>query len=305
MSKFNKLFKRSFLGLVGVIGSMFFILKYKAKPENQSTHDFHAQTSPYIFANRGGSAVKPENTKLAFDNAVTHNIDGFAVGVNLTKDNEVIIYNNSDLDATTNGSGKVIAHTLSEIKRLDAGYYFEDINGQTPYRKHKDATILTLDELLSYYPNVKLCISLISQQTQQQNEILCQKVNDLIEKHQSHFRILIQSENADLVHYIKKINEKSAYAASTNEMLKGFINYYLGIGDLFTTQANTFLLPIEYKGIKFTAPRFIHWLNTRNIVPGYYGVNNLDLMNDLVYHGAHTLITDRPDLAERFKLTYH
>jgi len=34
-------------------------------------------------------------------------------------------------------------------------------------------------------------------------------------------------------------------------------------------------------------------------------VNNLDLMNDLIFNGAHTLVTDRPDLAERFKHTYH
>ncbi|MGI2315608.1 glycerophosphodiester phosphodiesterase, partial [Staphylococcus cohnii] len=40
------------------------------------------------------------------------------------------------------------------------------------------------------------------------------------------------------------------------------------------------------------------------IVPGFYGINNLDLMNDLAKNEVHTIVTDRPDLAERFKNTY-
>jgi glycerophosphoryl diester phosphodiesterase len=38
-----------------------------------------------------------------------------------------------------------------------------------------------------------------------------------------------------------------------------------------------------------------------NIIPGYYGVNSIDLMNDLYQKGAHTIVTDRPDLAQQFK----
>ena len=38
---------------------------------------------------------------------------------------------------TTNGSGKVSDHRVSELKRLDAGYHFKDINGQFPYRGHQ------------------------------------------------------------------------------------------------------------------------------------------------------------------------
>ncbi|MCD8901829.1 glycerophosphodiester phosphodiesterase family protein [Staphylococcus gallinarum] len=304
MSKFNKMFKGSFIGLAGIVGSLLFINKYKKKPENLSTHHFYSQTAPYILANRGGSAVRPENTKLAFDNAIAHNIDGFAVGVTLTKDDQVIVFNSTSLDATTNGSGTVSEHTLNEIKKLDAGYYFTDINGQTPYRNHKDATILTLTELLTYYPNAKVNIHLINQSTQQRNHLICEKVNTIINEYNSDNRIVIGSNQGEIIDYFRHHNPNTAIAASKNDMMKGFIHFYLGAGNLFATKAHTFILPIERNGIKFNSPRFIHWLNERNIVPGYCHVNNLDLMNDLVYHGAHTLITDRPDLAERFKLTY-
>ena len=40
-----------------------------------------------------------------------------------------------------------------------------------------------------------------------------------------------------------------------------------------------------------------------NIIPGYYGVNSIDLMNDLYQKVTHTIVTDRPDLAQQFKQT--
>lgn len=52
-----------------------------------------------------------------------------------------------------------------------------------------------------------------------------------------------------------------------------------------------------------TSKRFIDWLNLNNIVPGFYGVNSIDLMTDLYNKGVHTLVTDRPDLAKQFKET--
>ena len=69
----------------------------------------------------------------------------------LTKD-ELIVFHDALVDRTTNGSGKVSEHTLAELKRLDAGYHFTDINNQTPYRGHDKAKILSFEELLEFVP---------------------------------------------------------------------------------------------------------------------------------------------------------
>ena len=61
-------------------------------------------------------------------------------------------------------------------------------------------------------------------------------------------------------------------------------------------------MPTHFKGIDLTSSRFIKWLNDMNVIPGYYGVNSIDLMNDL-YQKVHTIVTDRPDLAQQFKQT--
>ena len=44
------------------------------------------------FAHRGGMSVRPEQTQLAFDNAVDYGLDGFETDVRLTKDEELIVF---------------------------------------------------------------------------------------------------------------------------------------------------------------------------------------------------------------------
>ncbi len=78
----------------------------------------------------------------------------------LTKDQAAIIFHDATVDRTTNGSGKVSAHTLAELKKLDAAYHFKDINGLTPYRGHAHTAILTFDELLKQYPDMYINVDL-------------------------------------------------------------------------------------------------------------------------------------------------
>ncbi|MGU3342747.1 glycerophosphodiester phosphodiesterase family protein [Staphylococcus succinus] len=306
MTNFNKLLKGAFLSTVGIVSSLFFINKYKTKPKPQSIPAFFSKPAPYILAHHGGMAVRPENTKLAFDNAVAHNIDGFDISMRITKDNQLIVFNDTDVDRTTNGSGKVSEHTLDELQNLDAGYHYTDINNFKPYEAHPDARILSLGELLDLYPNQVISITLSDNPNSSHGQLIPKLLYKIIVTHDAQERVLVSSAYKEHIDQISKLsNGFIAIGARPCEIAEGFSKFNLGLGHMFQTNAHTFHMPVAIKGVKLNSPRFIHWLNERNIVPSYYGVNNLDLMNDLLFHGAHTLITDRPDLAERFKLTYH
>ncbi|MFH4903910.1 glycerophosphodiester phosphodiesterase [Staphylococcus cohnii] len=305
MTTINKLIKGAFLGTVGLVGSVIFFSKYKAKPMSQEIPPFFSKPAPYIFAHRGGMAVKPELTKLAFDNALSHHIDGFEIDVRLTKDQQLVVFHDADVDRTTNGSGKVATHTLTELKQLDAGYHFTDLNGLTPYRNHTDAKILTFDELLKLYPNTLINVDLKDDSQSDQGKLAPKIIYDIIVKNHAQNRVLVTSFQSDQIERFKKAsNYTIAIGASQSEVAEGFLKFKSGLGNTFKPQAHTFQMPVTFKGIKLTSPKFIQWLNERNIVPGFYGINNLDLMNDLAKNEVHTIVTDRPDLAERFKNTY-
>lgn len=72
-------------------------------------------------AHRGASAECPENTLLAFSRAIAHGVDALELDVHLTRDDVLLVIHDSTLERTTNGTGRVRDHSLTEIRQLDAG----------------------------------------------------------------------------------------------------------------------------------------------------------------------------------------
>lgn len=93
-----------------------------------------------IFAHRGSKGTHPENTLIAFKEAIKVKADGIELDVQLSKDKELVIIHDGDVNRTTNGSGLIKDLTLNEIKKLDAGSWFDSI--------YKEEKIPTFDEVL-------------------------------------------------------------------------------------------------------------------------------------------------------------
>lgn len=72
-------------------------------------------------AHRGASAQYPENTVLAFRQAIQQGVDALEVDIHRTADDALIAMHDSTLERTTNGQGNVCDHRLQEIRQLDAG----------------------------------------------------------------------------------------------------------------------------------------------------------------------------------------
>lgn len=73
-----------------------------------------------IYAHRGACGFYPENTMLAFEMALEAKSDGIELDVQLSKDGHVVIIHDEMVDRTTDGSGRVCDHTLSELQALNA-----------------------------------------------------------------------------------------------------------------------------------------------------------------------------------------
>ncbi|HUT80388.1 MAG TPA: glycerophosphodiester phosphodiesterase [Candidatus Bathyarchaeia archaeon] len=108
-------------------------------------------------AHRGDSANAPENTLLAYADAIKLKVDVVETDLRVTKDNEIIFFHDARVDRTTNSKGTVRSLTLNEIKQLDQGYRFrgvEELEGIFPFRG-KGLQIQTLEEILTRYPKMK------------------------------------------------------------------------------------------------------------------------------------------------------
>lgn len=81
---------------------------------------------PLVIGHRGASAYAPMNTLPAFILAAEQGADGIEFDVWLTKDGIPVILHDLEVDATTNGHGRVCDMTLSDLKTLDAGAWKSD-----------------------------------------------------------------------------------------------------------------------------------------------------------------------------------
>lgn len=72
-------------------------------------------------AHRGASHDYPENTMLAFRRAIEMGVDFLELDVQITRDGELVVMHDEQVDRTTNGTGYVQDHTLAQIRQLDAG----------------------------------------------------------------------------------------------------------------------------------------------------------------------------------------
>lgn len=110
-------------------------------------------TGPLVFAHRGSSALAPEHTLAAYQQALDEGADGLECDVRLTRDGHLVCVHDRRLDRTSNGRGRVSAHTLAELDRLDFGSWHPSARatgaGNTDVPADPSRTrLLTLDGLL-------------------------------------------------------------------------------------------------------------------------------------------------------------
>ena len=74
--------------------------------------------APLFAAHRGGAALWPENSLLAFRNALALGADYLELDVHLTRDGEVMVIHDATLERTTTGSGPVRERTAAELGAL-------------------------------------------------------------------------------------------------------------------------------------------------------------------------------------------
>jgi glycerophosphoryl diester phosphodiesterase len=105
-------------------------------------------------AHRGASALAPENTIAAFEEAIRLGADMIELDVRLSSDGAIVVFHDRDLTRTTDGTGPVKDLTLAELKRLDVGSWFSE--------RFRGERIPTLEEAIQaiYSSRLELCIEI-------------------------------------------------------------------------------------------------------------------------------------------------
>ncbi len=119
----------------------------------------------YHWAHQGGAREGPSNTLHAMAAALAAGSHGIELDVHRSKDGRLAVLHDATLGRTTDGHGNVADHTLEELQRLDAAYWWvpgkvDDHDPSTPSDRYSlrgrapgdpDLRIPALDEVLDRF----------------------------------------------------------------------------------------------------------------------------------------------------------
>src|SRR5262245_48081304 len=105
-----------------------------------------------LYAHRGASAERPENTMPAFERAVEVGVDALEMDVQLTRDGHLIVAHDELATRTTAARVAWADLDLADAQSLDAGWVFVAPDGTRPF-SGKGIGVPTFEEVLLAFPS--------------------------------------------------------------------------------------------------------------------------------------------------------
>ena len=141
---------------------------------------------PRWVAHRGAGKLAPENTLAAFRHGAGLGWRAFECDVKLSADGVPFLLHDATLERTTDGTGHVGAHTLAELRAVDAGARWTSDDGRTFPWRGRGVGIATLDELLEELRDVPLII-------EAKTFVVAAPLARVLERHRAGGRVLVGS----------------------------------------------------------------------------------------------------------------
>jgi glycerophosphoryl diester phosphodiesterase len=117
-----------------VINQRFIAYNFRPKTEwpEEAVAKADVSRKPGIICHRGVVRVAPENTVPAIEQAIALGCRAVEIDLRYTAEGEIVLLHDEMLDRTTNARGRLVEKTLAEVKKLDAGSWFDPKFSGTP-----------------------------------------------------------------------------------------------------------------------------------------------------------------------------
>jgi glycerophosphoryl diester phosphodiesterase len=273
-----------------------------ANPSSTRTLQFRIESVAIVYAHRGGSKLRPENTILAFDHGLSLGADGLEFDVHLSRDGVVVIHHDATLDRTTNGRGPVAALTADELSRLDAGYHFGPASPTVPHAAPADESarhpyrglaggIPRLDEVLRRYPSAQLIIELKVNEPE-----LAHRTIDAIRASGAVDRVALGSFGTRVLRAARACEPAIRTGSSREETRLALYRSWVG-WPVRRPPFKEYQVPELAGSTRVVSPRFVKYAHQAGLLVKVWTVDEEPDMRRLLSWGVDAIISDRPDVA--------
>ena len=248
-----------------------------------------------IQGHRGARGNYPENTLSGFRYAIENDIDTLELDLQMTKDKEIIIYHDKQINTTicSHPSALIKDLSLSEIQKYDCG---SKQNPNFPQQKivvgERIPSFKELIEMVQneyYYKSIKMNVEIKTKQNVDADEEVYEFTNKLIEMiHQYNLqnKITIQSFDTRALEYMKQIDSKIKTSF--------LIERAQPINDEIIQLAKKLNVQIITPDYHLIDKNIVDKLKQHGFEVWSFTINDVDTLRQQVKYGVNGIITDYP-----------
>ncbi|WP_018247293.1 glycerophosphodiester phosphodiesterase [Orenia marismortui] len=145
---------------------------------------------------RGLAGIAPENTKISFIKAIEYGLDMVELDIQLTKDRELVVFHDYNLQRIAAIDRRVEDMTLKELKEIDIGECFD--------MKFSGQRILDLEEVIRLLRgNLKINIEI--KINRKEARFIADKLIAILDREDFQDQVIISSFDHKMIKYIKSI----------------------------------------------------------------------------------------------------
>ncbi|PPL16965.1 glycerophosphodiester phosphodiesterase [Microterricola pindariensis] len=245
-----------------------------------TTPHYLDQSGPRVLAHRGLATGAPENTLLAFRNALAEGVDYLETDVHASRDGVAVICHDADLSRLASREVAVGELSFAELAAIDLG------DGQH---------FVSLEEALTAFPTARFNIDV-------KDAAAVAPTAAAVAAAQATSRVLITSFSERRRRETVRLLPGVASSASSSRFAIALIAAKLGLSPVVRRALAGLVavqVPQSAGPLKITTPRVIAAMHRAGVEVHVWTVNEEAEMSALLDLGVDGLVTDRADLAVR------
>jgi glycerophosphoryl diester phosphodiesterase len=238
-----------------------------------------------LYAHRGASAERPENTLPAFERALEIGVDALEMDVHATRDGRLVVAHD---DTAQRMCGARLAWAdldLHDAQALDAGWGFVARDGTRPFAG-AGFHVPTFDDVLESFPTTRLNVDL-------KNPASIPLALELIRRHHAEDRVTLAAFDTRTAVAVRR----AGYAGDTG-LSQGEMATLLGLPALAWRQlpftGNAAQVPLSYGPIHFDRPAFIAKCHSLGLRVDFWTIDDPAEAARLLALGADGIMTNDP-----------
>jgi glycerophosphoryl diester phosphodiesterase len=233
-----------------------------------------------LYGHRGASALVPENTLEAFEQALADGATALELDIHRTADGRLVVAHDPDGSRMAGSDTRICDCTLDEVKAWNVGRGFDAVAGTVH-------AMPTLTEVIDAFPRIPISVDLKPNDPRAVPELL------------HHLRtagaenlVTVGSFHDRLVYQVRRLGYSGPTALTRGEVVA------LRILPLSicrrTVHGNAAMIPRSHGPIRLDSASFITRCRMLGLRVDYWVVNEPRAARELLARGATGIITDNP-----------